>query len=56
MGQLPRLGRSPEGGNGNSFQYSFEQNPKDRGTLWVTVHEIAELFMTEHTHNHSISS
>ena len=28
---IPRLGRSPEEGNGNLLQYSYLENPKDRG-------------------------
>ena len=32
VGSIPgRLGRSPEGGNGNPLQYSFLGNPMDRG-------------------------
>ena len=26
--------------------------PKDRGAWWATVHEVAELDMTEHQHQH----
>ena len=33
---IPRLGRSPEGGHGNPLQYSFLENPMDRGT-WRAV-------------------
>jgi len=38
---IPGLGRSPGGGNGNPFQYSFLENPRDRGT-WQgsTVHGV----------------
>ena len=35
---LPELGRFPEGGNGNPFQYSCLGNPVDRGAWWATVH------------------
>ena len=28
---VPGLGRSPGGGHGNPFQYSYLENPKDRG-------------------------
>ena len=28
---IPRLGRSPGGGNGNPLQYSCLKNPMDRG-------------------------
>ena len=38
MGLIPGLGRSPEGGNGNSLQRSFLENPMDRETQWATVH------------------
>ena len=33
-GSIPGLGRSPGEGNGNPFQYSFLQNPMDRGA-WL---------------------
>ena len=29
-------GRSPGGGNGNLFQYSYLEKPMDRGTWWAT--------------------
>ena len=31
MGSIPGLGRSPGGGHGNSLQYSYPENPRDRG-------------------------
>ena len=30
-GSIPRLGRSPGGGNGNTLQYSCLENPMDGG-------------------------
>ena len=36
-GSVPGLGRSPEEGNGNPFQYSCQDNPMDRGAWWATV-------------------
>ena len=33
---IPGSGRSPGGGNGNPFQYSCLENPKDRGT-WRAI-------------------
>ena len=39
-GLTPRLGRSPGGGNGNSFQYSCLDNP--RGAWWATVHRVTQ--------------
>ena len=37
VGLIPESGRSPEGGNGNPFQYSCLENPMDRGAWWATV-------------------
>ena len=31
MGPIPVLGRSPRGGQGDLFQYSCLENPRDRG-------------------------
>ena len=42
LGSIPGLGRSPEGGNGNPFQYSCLKNPKDRGAWEATVHWITK--------------
>ena len=39
---IPRLGRSPGGGNGNPLQYSCLGNPMNRGAWWATVHEVAK--------------
>ena len=41
-GSIPGSGRSPEGGNGNSFQYSCLENFTDRGTCWAAVHGVAK--------------
>ena len=47
-GSIPGLGRSPEGGHSNPLQYSYWENPMDRGTWWATVHAVAkESDMTE---------
>ena len=52
MGSIP--GRSPGGGNGNSFQYSCQENPVDRGAWWATVHGVEKRVMQlsnwRHTH------
>ena len=37
MGLIPGSGRSPGGGNGNSFQYSYLENSMDRGTIQAAV-------------------
>ena len=42
LGSVPRLGRSPRVGNGNSFQYSCMENPMDREVWWAAVHEVAK--------------
>ena len=34
---IPGLGRSLEGGNGNPLQYSYLENPMDRGAWQATV-------------------
>ena len=58
MGWIPGLGRSPGGGNGNTLQYSYQDNPMDRGTWWATVYWVAknwtELSMKTHTHTHTL--
>ena len=36
-GLIPGLGRSPEGGRGTLLQYSFLQNPIDRGVWRATM-------------------
>ena len=47
MSSIPGSGRSPRIGNGNPLQYSFLENPTDRGAWWATVHGVAESDMTE---------
>ena len=50
----PRSGRSPGEGHGNPFQYSWLENPRNRGA-WrvalgsVRVHRVAECHVTEAT-------
>ena len=39
---IPGLGRSPGEGNGKSLQYSYLENPMDRGALQATVHGVAK--------------
>ena len=38
LGSIPGLGRSPGGLQGNPLQYSWMENPMDRGAWWATVH------------------
>ena len=42
MGLIPGLGRFSGGGHGNPVQYSFTENPTDRGAWWATVHRVAK--------------
>ena len=39
-GLIPGSGRSPEGGNGNSLQYSCLENSMYRGAWQATVHGV----------------
>ena len=38
VGSIPRLGRSPGGGNSNPLPYSWLENPMGRGSSWATVY------------------
>ena len=42
-GLIPGWGRSPGEGNHNPLQYSYLENPMDRGAWWATVHGIARV-------------
>jgi len=37
LGSIPGSGRYPGEGNGNLLQYSYLENPMDRGAWWATV-------------------
>ena len=41
-GSILRLGRSPGERNGYPLQYSYLENPTDRGAWWATVHRVAK--------------
>ena len=41
MGSIPRLGRSPRGGNGNSSILAWE-NPMDGGAWRATIHRLTK--------------
>ena len=41
-GSIPRSGRSPGGGQGNTLQYSCLENPMDRGAWQAIVHWVAK--------------
>ena len=40
-GSIRGLGRSPGEGNGSPIQYSYLDNPMDRGPWWAIVHGVA---------------
>ena len=40
VGSIPGLGGSPREGNDNPLQYSCQENSKDRGAWWATVHGV----------------
>ena len=42
MGSMPKLGRFPGGGNGNTLQYFCMENSIDRGAWRATVHGVAK--------------
>ena len=39
-GLIPKSGRTPGEGNGNSLQYSCLGSPMDIGAWWATVHGV----------------
>jgi len=39
---IPGSGRSPGGGNDNSFEYSYLENPMDREDWQAIVHGVAK--------------
>ena len=39
-GLIPGSGRSPGGGNVSLLQYSYQENPMDRGAWLATVHGV----------------
>ena len=41
VGSIPGSGRSPGGGHSNTLQYSYLENPMDRGIWQATVHSFA---------------
>jgi len=51
-GLIPQSGRSPGEGNRNPLQYSFLENPMDRGAWWATVHGVTKsrTRLSAHTH------
>ena len=50
LGSIPESGRSPGGEHSNPLQYSCLENSMGRGTWQATIHEVAELDITQYTH------
>ena len=42
MDSIRGLGRSPGGGHGNPLQYSYLENPMDRGAWQAVVHRVTK--------------
>ena len=42
LGSIPESRRSPGEGNDNPLQYSYLENPMDKGAWWAKVHTVAE--------------
>ena len=42
VGLIPGSGRSSGVGSCNLLQYSYLENPKDRGAWWATVHGVVK--------------
>ena len=42
VGSIPGSGRSSGERNGNPLQYSYLENPMDRGARWAIVHGVAK--------------
>ena len=60
MGSISGFGRSPKGGNGNSFQYSCRENSMDKGGWRAIVYVVAKSWTglatkrtRTHTHTHT---
>ena len=51
-GSIPGSGRSPGGGQGNPLQYSYLENPMERGAWRFTVHGVSksQTQLKQHTH------
>ena len=49
IGSIPGWGRSTGGGYGNPLQYTFLENPMDRGAWQATDHRFKESEITEET-------
>ena len=42
VGWIPGLGKSPGEGHGKQLQYSWPENPMDRGARWAGVYRVTQ--------------
>ena len=54
-GSVPGSGRCFGVGNGKPLQYSYLENPMDRGAWWAIVYEVTKTHLNDwaHTHTHT---
>ena len=59
LGLIPESGRFPGEGHGNPLQYSYLENPMDRGAWRAIVHgvtketKLSDSYTHTHTHTHT---
>ena len=53
-GSVPGSGRHPGERHGSSFQYSYLENPMNRGAWWATVRGVAQRLST-HAYMHTLA-
>ena len=61
LASIPGSGRSPGGGHDNPYQYSYLENPMDRGSWQATVHRVVKSWTQwndfyTHTHTRDVDS
>ena len=59
LGSIPGSGRSPGEGRGNPLQYSYLENPRDRGAWWATVegdHTEFDITDRQGTHTYKLNN
>ena len=54
MGSIPGSGRSSGEGHGNPLQYSYLENPTDRGAWQAAVHGVTKSDMMKRMSMHAL--